>query len=152
MTTGTEDKSPSTGSQPLGADKFKLPNRWIHSPAVRRYIYGIALATVPILVSYDLFTVEQGGLWLSLVGAALAITSAGVALVNTVERPEDRAEREIKEREAAIEEAIKEEYEARLKKEALVRKPDGSYYTRAELRAKVEAERDDDEDPAGGVG
>lgn len=102
MSTGTEDLEPETGSQPLSNEKFKLPNRWIPSITVRRYLYGIGLALLPLLVSYGIVEQDMSAVWIAFLGAALGVTGLGVALVNTVEKPEDKAAR--KKQEAAAKE------------------------------------------------
>ena len=48
----------------------QTPNRWVPSPEVRLWMYGILVALAALAVAYGVVTVEQGGLWLSL-GAAL---------------------------------------------------------------------------------
>lgn len=106
MTTGIEEPlepTPETGSLPLAEDKFKLPNRWIPSLKARRYLYGVGIALLPVLMAYGI--VDQNGiaLWGALLGSVLGVTGLGVALVNTVERPEDKAEREHNEKEAELE-------------------------------------------------
>lgn len=59
------------------------PGRIITDPEVRRYLYGIATAAVPLLVGLGLFTAEHGGMWLAVVGSILAPAGLGLAAVNT---------------------------------------------------------------------
>jgi predicted cobalt transporter CbtA len=47
------------------------PNRWVPSPAVRRWLYGIAAAVAALLIGYGVLTIDQAGLWLALAGAVL---------------------------------------------------------------------------------
>lgn len=54
----------------------ETPNKWIPRPAVRAWLYGIAIAVGALLVGYGALTAEQGGLWLALVGAILGGTNA----------------------------------------------------------------------------
>lgn len=100
----TPEPTPETGSLPLAEDKFKLPNRWIPSLKARRYLYGVGLAALPVLMAYGI--VDQNGiaLWGALLGAVLGVTGLGVALVNTVERQEDKREREFNDHEKEIQE------------------------------------------------
>lgn len=49
------------------------------SPAGRLWLYGIGVATLPILVAYGLLTPEQAPLWAALLLAALAIAPPAVA-------------------------------------------------------------------------
>ena len=53
------------------------------TPAVRRWLYGIAAAAAPIAAAYGLVTDEQSVLWLNLIGAALFVMAVG----NTPSRP-----------------------------------------------------------------
>ena len=49
------------------------PNRWVPSPAVRLWLYGILVALAALGVGYGILTVEQGGLWLALGAAVLGV-------------------------------------------------------------------------------
>ncbi|HEY9438274.1 MAG TPA: hypothetical protein VIS29_06425 [Streptomyces sp.] len=51
----------------------ETPNKWVPSPAVRTYIYGILVVLAAIAVAYGFITAEQGGLWLSLGAAVLGL-------------------------------------------------------------------------------
>lgn len=55
------------------------PNKWIPSRAVRTWLYGVAVAAAAVLIGYGVLTVEQGGLWLSLLGALLGVGNAVAA-------------------------------------------------------------------------
>lgn len=57
----------------------------------RRYVYGIALAAVPLLIVYGLITAEVAPLWVAMAGAVLV---PGLALANPTEEPGRRAKRE----------------------------------------------------------
>ena len=58
------------------------PNRWIPSPAARRWLYGIAAALGALLVGYGIMTASESGLWLALAGAILGGVDA-LAFANT---------------------------------------------------------------------
>jgi hypothetical protein len=49
---------------------------------VRQYIYGIFVTVGLLLIGYGIINVEQYGLWLAVIGAALGLTNA-LALNNT---------------------------------------------------------------------
>lgn len=57
----------------------QTPNKWVPSPAVRLWLYGIAVALAALLIGYGILTVEQGGLWLALFGAILGTGNAVAA-------------------------------------------------------------------------
>lgn len=54
------------------------------SPTVRRYIYGVAVAVMPLLIVYGVLAEEHAPLWLALVGAILI---PGMAWANTTPLP-----------------------------------------------------------------
>ena len=45
----------------------------------RQWLYNIATAAVPILTTYGIVTVEQGGVWVILIGAILGTASPALA-------------------------------------------------------------------------
>lgn len=49
------------------------------TPSVRRWLYGVALAVVPILVAYGIVDGDRAPLWVALVSAVIV---PGVALAN----------------------------------------------------------------------
>lgn len=49
-------------------------------PGLRRWVYGIALAVVPILTAYGLISEDLAPLWISLISAVLV---PSLALANT---------------------------------------------------------------------
>lgn len=57
----------------------RTPNRWIPSPAARLWMYGVAVAVAALLIGYGILTIEQGGLWLAVVGAILGTGNAVAA-------------------------------------------------------------------------
>ena len=58
------------------------PNRWVPSPAVRLWLYGILTALAALGVGYGIVTAEQSGLWLAL-GSALLGAGNLIAAGNT---------------------------------------------------------------------
>jgi hypothetical protein len=52
---------------------------------VRRYIYGISVALVPLLIGYGLFTTQEGTLILNVIAAVLAVGNSTLALNNIKE-------------------------------------------------------------------
>ena len=59
------------------------PNRWVPSPAVRAWLYGIVAALVPLLVLLGVFSTEVGAHVLNLAAAFLAIGGLALAARNT---------------------------------------------------------------------
>ena len=53
-------------------------NRYL-TPVVRRWVYGLALAALPVLVYYGLVAVEAAPLWLAFVLALLNVPTEGDA-------------------------------------------------------------------------
>lgn len=55
--------------------------QWLsNNPQLRRWVYGIALAVVPILTAYGLISEDLAPLWVSLISAVLV---PSLALANT---------------------------------------------------------------------
>jgi len=52
---------------------------WL-TPAVRKWLYGIAVVVMPLLITYGVLSAEQAPLWLAIVGAVLV---PGLAFANT---------------------------------------------------------------------
>ena len=50
------------------------------TPTVRRWVYGIALAVLPLLIAYGILDEQNAALWAALVGAFL-VPSLAVAHV-----------------------------------------------------------------------
>lgn len=59
------------------------PNRWVPSPAVRAWLYGIIAAAVPLLVLLGVFSTEIGAHVLNIAAAFLAIGALALAAKNT---------------------------------------------------------------------
>lgn len=57
-------------------------NHIIANPDIRKWMYRVAAAIGVVLIGYGIVTAEQGGLWLSLIGAVLGGPN-GLASVNT---------------------------------------------------------------------
>lgn len=55
----------------------------ITDPAVRRYIYGISVAAIAVLVVLGLLSSDQTQVWLNLVAAVLGLGNGVLALPNT---------------------------------------------------------------------
>ena len=54
----------------------------IFEPAVRKYIYGISVALVPLLIAYGAFSSEEGALILNVIAAILAVGNSALAFSN----------------------------------------------------------------------
>ena len=67
----------------MGDHLDRTPNRWIPDPLIRRYIYGVVLAFIPILVGFGVISPEQVQLWLNLTAAILGLGATALALPNT---------------------------------------------------------------------
>lgn len=66
--------------------------QWLSTnPQMRRWVYGIALAVVPILTAYGLISEDLAPLWISLISAVLV---PSLALANTPgpQEPEPESE------------------------------------------------------------
>lgn len=61
-----------------------MAKNWPPSPTVRRYIYGLATAALPLLIAYGVISEEHAPLWLALIGAILI---PGMAWANTTPLP-----------------------------------------------------------------
>lgn len=73
---------PAFPTIPAPAPALEIPNRWIPSPALRGYLYGVALAVVPLLTGIGLFTPEVAQNVLNIVAAVLAVGGIGLAFAN----------------------------------------------------------------------
>lgn len=54
--------------------------RLITDPRIRQWVYGIALAALPLLIAYGIVDDQTAALWAAVVGAVLV---PGLAVVNT---------------------------------------------------------------------
>jgi hypothetical protein len=61
----------------------RTPNEWIKNPTARNYIYGIAAATVPLLVATGLITGDIAAHILNIAAAILATGVMALASKNT---------------------------------------------------------------------
>lgn len=59
------------------------PARVIAQPRTRRWIYGIAVAAVPLLVAYGVIAESDAALWIGLAGALLGTGVPALAAANT---------------------------------------------------------------------
>lgn len=55
------------------------------TPAVRRWIYGVAIAALPLLIGFGTITEADAPLWAALVGAILV---PGLAVANVEKAPD----------------------------------------------------------------
>lgn len=60
-----------------------VPNRWIPSPAARRWLYGVLTAAGPLVVFYGLMTAQEVVLWLGLGATILGTPVGALASANT---------------------------------------------------------------------
>jgi len=68
------------------ANPTTTPNRWIPSPAVRKYLYAVLAAVGPLVVFYGLATAEEVALWLGIGATVLGTPTGTLAAVNTPRR------------------------------------------------------------------
>lgn len=69
------------GGFTVGVDN--TPNKWIPSPRVRSWIYGIVAAVVPLLGVLGVVTPDVGGHILNIAGAVLGVGALALANANT---------------------------------------------------------------------
>jgi len=62
----------------------------IFEPAVRKYIYGISVALVPLLIAYGAFSSEEGALILNVIAAILAVGNSALAFSNVETAPTEK--------------------------------------------------------------
>jgi hypothetical protein len=67
----------------LADHEATTPNKWIPSPAVRRYLYQVLAAFGPIAVVSGWVTQDQFILWLGFAGTVLATPVGALAAANT---------------------------------------------------------------------
>lgn len=60
-----------------------LPNRWIPSPAARKWLYGIAVAVVALFTTLGTLSEPVARSILDIVAAVVSIGSLSLAQVNT---------------------------------------------------------------------
>ena len=65
------------------------------TPAVRKWIYGIAAAAIPILVLFGVVAAEDTQVWLNFAAAVLGLGAAGLALPNTPSKDPDEGPRHL---------------------------------------------------------
>jgi hypothetical protein len=61
----------------------QTPNRWIPDPAVRKWLYGVVVALIPVLVVFGVLSPEQTQVWLNLTAAVLGLGTTALATANT---------------------------------------------------------------------
>lgn len=62
---------------------------WLLSRDGRKWIYGVALAAVPLLVLYGVIEEEAAPLWVAVIGALVAPTVALTHLTPVPQEPDD---------------------------------------------------------------
>ena len=55
----------------------------IQDPAIRRYVYGIVYAAIPILVGLGVLAADEAQVWYNLAAAILGLGTTALALPNT---------------------------------------------------------------------
>ena len=50
--------------------------KWLSDREVRKYLYGVSLTVIPLLVAYGAIEKDSAALWIALVGSILAPTVA----------------------------------------------------------------------------
>ena len=61
----------------------ETPNRWIHDPRIRAYVYRVLVAAGPVALLYGWLTAEEIAVWLGLGGTILATPAGALAAANT---------------------------------------------------------------------
>jgi hypothetical protein len=59
---------------------------------VRKYLYGVTIAAVTVLVAYDVISGEAAPLWLALGAAVLGIVAPATAITHMTPAPSDIAD------------------------------------------------------------
>lgn len=73
-----------------------VPNKGIHNPQTRKYVYGIVAAVIPLLVIFGVVAEDQVQLYLTLAAAVLGFGSSALAAPNTPkETPPITSERQV---------------------------------------------------------
>ncbi len=49
---------------------------WLNNREVRKWLYGVSLTVVPLLVAYGIIEKDEAPLWIALAGSILAPTLA----------------------------------------------------------------------------
>lgn len=49
---------------------------WLNNREVRKWLYGVSLAAIPLLVAYGIIEKDDAPLWIALAGSILAPTLA----------------------------------------------------------------------------
>lgn len=76
--------TPVPANQTPGPDhRAETPNKWVPSPAARKYIYLAVAAVVAGLVVFGLVTEEQIAQWAQLTMAFVTLGATLLAAVNT---------------------------------------------------------------------
>lgn len=65
-----------------GKYEMEIPNKYVPSVALRKYLYGILVAAAAVALLYGVLNAEEVSAWLFL-GAAILGLSNGLAYANT---------------------------------------------------------------------
>ena len=61
----------------------ETPNKWIHDPRVRAYVYRVLAAAGPVALLYGWLSAEEIAVWLGLGSTLLATPVGALAAANT---------------------------------------------------------------------
>ena len=59
------------------------PNRWVPDPVIRRYLYGVVVALIPVLVAFGVVSPDSVQVWLNVAAAVLGLGTTTLAIANT---------------------------------------------------------------------
>ena len=65
------------------AGTLEVPQKLSPSPTIRKWVYGLLSALVPVSVAYGVFSETEAGLWLAVAGALLGTGGSLLASANT---------------------------------------------------------------------
>ncbi len=69
-----------------------MPSRIIHDTKTRKYIYGVVVAAIPLLVTLGVLTEDVAGQVALIAAAVLGVGTSGLAAANTDSEPERHGE------------------------------------------------------------
>ena len=69
----------------VATEVTKIDGVWVARESTRRWLYGIAAALVPVLITLDVLTQDLADGILSVVAAVLAVGSSALAGVNATD-------------------------------------------------------------------
>lgn len=62
---------------------LEVPNRWIPSPALRSWLYGVSIAVLALCGALEIVSPQLNGAITGVVAAVLGIANGSLALANT---------------------------------------------------------------------